>query len=191
MARPSLGFSVQEVAEVLVYIEAQSTGPPDSCQVETTEAQPTLLAADTAGDADRGGDIFTGSRPLRNGGAACISCHNIDGIAALGGGVVAKDLTESYSNLGEAGLTSVLETTPFPLMKAIYGPRPLEDDEVANLVAFLGETDGTQQPASGRSLFIFIVIGVAGLLLIIIILQTIWRGRLSGVRQSLVKGGSK
>ncbi len=185
---PNLGLSEQEAKEVLTYIETQSDSQTASSEVEE---QPTLLAADTTGNAAKGRDIFTGSISLKNGGATCISCHNIDGIAALGGGTIAKDLTESYSNLGETGLTSILETTPFPLMKAIYGPRPLEDEEVANLVAFLGETDDVQQEASQQSLFIFIVIGIAGLLLIIIILQMVWRGRLSGVRQSLVKGGSK
>ncbi len=185
---PNLGLSEQEAAEVLAYIEAQSGSQAASSQAEE---QPTLLAADTTGDAAKGRDIFTGSIPLKNGGATCISCHNVDGIAALGGGAVAKDLTKAYSNLGEAGLTSVLKAVPFPLMKAIYEVRPLEDDEVANLVAFLEETADAQQPAAGQSPLIFIVIGIAGLLLIVIILQVIWRGRLSGVRQSLVKGGSK
>ena len=186
---PNLGLAEQEVEEVLAYIKAQSGGQPAPAH---TEEQPTLLTAtDTAGDAAQGRDIFTGSLLLKNGGAACISCHNVDGIAALGGGTIAKDLTESYSNLGKTGLTSVLKTTPFPLMKAIYGVRPLEDDEVANLVAFLGETADIQQPTAGQSPLAFIMIGIAGLLLILIIIKTIWRGRLSGVRQSLVKGGSK
>ncbi len=188
MAMPNLGLSEQEAEEVLAYIEAQSGSQAASSQAEE---QPTLLAADTAGDAAKGRDIFTGSIPLKNGGAACISCHNVDGIAALGGGAVAKDLTEAYSNLGETGLTSVLKAVPFPLMNAIYEVRPLEDDEVTNLVAFLRETSDTQQPTSGQSPLTIIVIGIAGLLLIVIILQIIWRGRLSGVRQSLVRGGSK
>ncbi len=186
---PNLGLSEQEAAEALAYIESQSGDQPVPTH---TEEQPTLLTTTgTPGDAAQGRDIFTGSMPLKNGGAACISCHNVNGIAALGGGAVAKDLTESYSNLGEAGLTSVLKTTPFPLMKVIYEVRPLEDDEVADLVAFLGETADIQQPTAGQSPLAFIMIGIAGLLLILIIIKTIWRGRLSGVRQSLVKGGSK
>ena len=188
MAMPDLGLSEREAKEVLTYIEAQSGSQAASSQAEEP---PTLLAADTTGDAAKGRDIFTGSLPLKNDGAACISCHNVDGIAALGGGAVAKDLTEAYSNLGETGLTSVLKADPFPLMKVIYGPRPLTDDEMANLVAFLQESADAQRPAVGQSPLIFIVIGIAGLLLMVIILQTIWRGRLSGVRQSLVKGGSK
>ncbi len=188
MAMPNLGLSEQEAEEVLAYIETQSGSQAASSQAEE---QPTLLAADTTGDAAKGRDIFTGSIPLKNDGAACISCHNVDGIAALGGGAVAKDLTEAYSNLGEMGITSVLKAAPFPLMKAIYGVRPLADDEVVNLLSFLRETSDIQQPTSGRSPLIFIATGIAGLLLIIIILLIVWRGRLSGVRQSLVKGGSK
>jgi mono/diheme cytochrome c family protein len=145
---------------------------------------------ETTGDAAKGRDIFTGSLSLQNGGAACISCHNVNGVTALGGGDLAKDLTGTYSNLGDAGLTSILKMTPFPLMKAIYEERPLEDSEVADLVAFLEEADAEQSTA-GQNPFAFIMIGIAGLLLIVIILQITWRGRLSGVRQTLVKGGSK
>lgn len=181
-AMPNLGLSEEEAEGTLLYIEERSASQPSSSQAETT---------DTTGDAAKGRDIFTGNIPLENGGAACISCHNVDGIAALGGGAVAKDLTRSYSDMGEVGLASVLKTAPYPLMQAIYEARPLEDDEVVNLVAFLGETGDTEQLMSGQSPLIFILIGIAGLLLIAIILQTIWRGRISGVRQALVKGGSK
>ncbi len=172
MTMPSLGLSEPEAEEVLAYIEAQSGSQAASSQAEE---QPTLLAADTVGDAAKGRGIFTGSLTLKNGGAACISCHNVDGIAALGGGTVAKDLTGAYSNLGETGLTSVLETMPFPLMKAIYGARPLADDEVANLLSFLRETSDTQQPTSGRSPLIFIMIGIAGFSPIPAMSYELWR----------------
>ncbi|MBI3930707.1 MAG: cytochrome c [Chloroflexi bacterium] len=188
LAMPDLGLSEPEAAEVLAYIEAQSASQASPSQRETAGTQLTLLAA---ADAARGRDIFTGRVPLKNGGAACISCHNVGGLATLGGGAVAKELTESYSNLGEMGVTAVLRTVPFPLMKAIYGPRPLEDDEVANLVTFLREATEAQPPTTGQSPVVFVAIGIAGLLLIVILLQAIWRGRLAGVRQSLVKGGSR
>jgi len=188
---PNLGVSEHEAEDVLAYIEAESSDQAGPAEVKTTKVQPVLISEGTGGDAARGRDIFTGSVSLKNGGAACISCHNIDGIAALGGGAVAKDLTASYSNLGESGLKAILETTPFPLMEAIYGPRPLEDGEVTQLIAFFGESAGAGQEASDQSAIIFLGIGIAGLLVIVILLQTIWRGRLSGVRQTLVKGGSK
>ena len=185
---PNTGLSQPEAEEVLVYIEAQSGGEPSAPPPEQDTEQ---IAPVPIGDASMGRDIFIGKTPLNNGGTACLSCHNVSGIGALGGGSMGKDLTEAYSIIGEQGLTSILKTPPFPIMKEIYAEQPLTDDEVANLVAFLGETADAQQPAAGQSPLIFIVIGIAGLLLIVIILQTIWRGRLSGVRQSLVKGGSK
>jgi mono/diheme cytochrome c family protein len=158
---------------------------------EETEEKGEARAAVPVGNARMGRDIFVGKTPLQNGGAACLSCHNINGIGALGGGTVGKDLTEAYATFGEQGLTSILRTTPFPMMTEIYAEKPLTDDETAHLLAFLGESRDTKQLTSGQSPFIFILIGIIGLLLIVIILQTIWRGRLSGVRQSLVKGGSK
>ena len=187
MPMPNLGISEPEAAEVLAYIEVQSGSQPASSQAKE---QPVLLASAT-GDAAKGRDIFTGSMPLENGGAACMSCHNIDGIAALGGGAVAKDLTQAYSNLGEAGLTSILKTTPFPLMKAIYEARPLEDDEVANLVVFMRETkDINQPPTTSTSALIFVLLSAVGFLIIAGVLQFVWRGRLSGVRRPLVEGDS-
>ncbi len=188
MAMPNLGISEQETEEILTYIEAQSGSVQSPSASEEDAGGSALLAT---GDPTTGRDIFTGSIPLQNGGAACLSCHNINGIAALGGGTVGKDLTEAYATFGEQGLTSILRTTPFPMMTEIYAEKPLTDDETAHLLAFLGETSDTEQLTSGRSPLIFIVIGIGGLLLIVIILQVIWRGRLSGVRQSLVKGGSK
>ena len=184
---PNIGVSESEVKEVLAYIQTQSRGEPSAAPPEqdTEKIMPLPI-----GDTSIGRDIFIGKTPLNNGGTACLSCHNVGGIGALGGGSMGKDLTEAYSVIGEPGLTSILKTPPFPIMKEIYEERPLEDSEVADLVAFLEETDA-EQSAAGQNPFAFIMIGIAGLLLIVIILQITWRGRLSGVRQSLVKGGSK
>lgn len=160
-------------------------------KVETKGALPAVVA--TAGDANKGRDVFIGKTILKNGGVACISCHNVDGIATLGGGSFAADLTEILGGKGlnEKGLISVLSKTPFPIMKAVFGPRPLENDEVANLVSFLKESSTARDTAIRNSPLPFIVIGITSLLLIAIILQVIWRGRLSGVRRQLVKGVSK
>ncbi len=179
-------LSEEERWQALTYI--WSLGSEEPTPTPTSTPTPTPLPT---GDPATGRDIFTGSMILENGGAACISCHNVDGIAALGGGAMAKDLTEAYSNFGAAGLTAVLKAQPFPLMNAIYEDRPLDDAEVADVVAFLGETAGVQQPTAGQSRLAFIVIGIIGGLLIVAILQIVWRGRLSGVRQTLVRGGSK
>jgi hypothetical protein len=92
--------------------------------------------------------------------------------------------------MGETGLTALLNTAPFPMMKEIYTAKPLLDDEVASLVAFLKETS-SRPVTSSQNALLFLVVGIVGALLIFGIFQFLWRGRLSGVRRPLVKGGSK
>jgi mono/diheme cytochrome c family protein len=184
---PNLGLSAEEAETVLVHIEAQSGGvqssPPPEQDVK--ESVPALT-----GSADIGRSIFVGKTRLKNGGAACLSCHNISGIGALGGGTVGKDLTTAYSTFGEQGLVSLLQAVPFPMMEEVYAEQPLTDDEITNLVIFLQEV-GSTEPTAAHSPTIFIIISVVGFLLVIGILQLIWRRRISGVRQTLVKGGSE
>ncbi len=102
-----------------------------------------------------------------------------------------RDLTKAYSALGEQGITSILKTPPFPIMKEIYAEQPLAEDEIVHLVAFLQEVSGGGEPTPAQNPLIFIIIGVVGLLIIAGVFQFLWRRRLSGVRQPMVKGGSK
>mgnify|MGYP001605347436 CR=1 FL=1 len=178
IAMPNMGLSPEEAKEVIAYIEAQSG-----------KGQSPASAPAQMGDAHIGRDLFTGKIPLENGGPACLSCHNTGGIGALGGGAVAKDLTDTYSDLGEQGLAAVLKTTPFPMMREVYSARPLTDGEVANLLAYLkGVADSEKQAPAPWWLFLALI-GLAGALLVLGVFQLLWRGRLSGVRRSLVKGG--
>lgn len=201
---PNMGLSQDEAEEVLAYIEEQSGGepgpppavsapppqpsPPPS-ETEAPEVTPAPAPLPT-GDAASGRDIFLGRARLENGGASCISCHNINGIGAFNGGSVGRDLSGVYSALGEQGLTSVLKTTPFPIMQEIYRQQPLTDEEIAHLVAFLREAAIEEKPPS-RGPGLFIIISIAGSLAVLGIFQLAWRGRLSGVRQRLLRGGSK
>lgn len=182
---PNLGLSEQDAAEVLAYIEAQSGDEPSSPPPEQDNRGSTPALS---GNAAMGKDIFTGKIPLQSGGIACLACHNVSGIGAPGGGTIGKDLTGAYAAFGEPGLISILKATPFPLMAEIYTDKPLTEDETTNLVAFLQEAGSGPAPAQSPRLFI--IISVVGFLIIIGTFQLIWRGRLSGVRQSLVKGDS-
>jgi mono/diheme cytochrome c family protein len=185
---PNMGLSQPEAEEVLVYIEAQSRGEPSA---PLPEQDTEKIAPVPTGDAGIGRDIFIGKTRLNNGGTACLSCHNVSGIGALGGGNMGSDLTEAYSALGEPGITSILKTPPFPLMIEIYAEQPLTKNETAHLVAFLQEVSGSGEPTLTQSPRIFIIIGVVGFLIIAGIFQFLWRRRLSGIRQLMVKGGSK
>jgi len=188
LAMPNLGLSRQEAEEVLAYIEGGSGAPvAPSPAPKPTPPQP----GPAAGDAGVGRNIYTGKTSLRNGGAACISCHNIGGIGALGGGTLARDMTDAYSRLGDAGLASIMKTTPFPIMKDVYGNRPLTDEEIAHLAAFFREAGRPERPAAARGPGTFIIVGIAGVIIIAGVFQFVWRRRLAGVRRPMVKGGSK
>ncbi len=190
ISMPNMGLSQTQAEEVLAYIEAQSEGEPEPSAPPPAQDTDKITPV-SIGDASTGRGIFTGKPPLNNGGPACISCHNISGIGALGGGSMGKDLTEAYVTLGEQGLTSILKSPPFPIMKEIYAEQPLTDGEIAHLVALLQEASRGGEPIPAQSPRIFIIISIVGFLLIIGIFQLLWRRRLSGVRQPMVKGGSK
>lgn len=183
---PNLGITEEDAQAILVYIEAQSAGgKPAPTPTQTTIATPTTVSVNTA----TGKDLFTGKLALKNGGPACLSCHNVSAIGVIGGGTVGKDLTTAYSNFGETGITSILKTTPFPMMKEIYTAKPLTDEEITGVTTFLKEASSAPSTTYQNPGLFFIIGGVAALL-IIGIFQWLWRGRLAGVRRPLVKGGS-
>ena len=191
---PNLGLSRAEAEEVLKFIESSSgtaaQAPPVTAPPVTTPSTggPALLPA---GDAAVGRDIFTGRIPLLNGGGACLSCHNVNSTGVFVGGTLAKDMTDAYSRLGEAGLTAIIRTAPFPIMRDIYVEKPLTDGEIAHVVAFFKEASGQENAARTTSPVVILILSIAGFIIIVVVLQLIWRRRLSGVRQLLVKGGSK
>ncbi len=185
MQMPNLGLSADDARAVLNYINAQSGAPA------VTQSPPAAPVAQAAtGDVSRGRDIFAGKTPLKNGGPSCLTCHNVGSVGIIGGGTVGKDLTTAYSALGETGISAILNSTPFPMMKEIYTAKPLTSDEIADVTAFLKEASSTQ-PSSGQNPAILFILSAIGALLVITLFQLLWRGRLAGVRRQLVKGGSK
>lgn len=184
---PNLGMSEEDARSILAYIESQSGGPPVATPQAQSGTQPVLQVQR---DSDLGKSLFIGTVSLKNGGPACISCHNVSGIGVIGGGTVGKDLTGTYKGMGEAGVLAILKTYPFPIMKEIYTSKPVTDDEAGHISAFMKET-GSASGSSSTNQTIFLIASAAGALLLIGIFQFLWRGRLAGVRRSLVKGGSK
>lgn len=65
--------------QILKLIEAES-------QLEKSQFQGVKVSSKPFTDADRtvGRQIFTGARPLANGGAACNACHSMHDLSALG-----------------------------------------------------------------------------------------------------------
>ncbi|MGD2216797.1 MAG: cytochrome c [Gemmatimonadales bacterium] len=170
---PNLGLTEVQAEAILDYLAG-------------AEVMPTAAAgrpAQNGGDAAVGRALFTGERRLEQGGAACISCHGVAGLGALGGGTLAKDLTTAAALYGN-GLAPLLEAPPFPAMQAIYGARPLASGEIADLSAFLAETEESEGPAETR--LPFLAAGFGGMVLLAAAAGLLWRGRLRGVRRPLI-----
>lgn len=187
---PNLGISQDDARAILAYLKDQSSGGQPVVAPVTAPNPPAQPVTTLAANADAGKDLFTGKQALMNGGPACISCHNVSSIGGIGGGTVGKDLTEPSAKLGEAGITAILKTPPFPMMKEIYAVKPLTDGEIGSIAAFLASA-GSAPSGASQNTAIYFIIGAMVAVIIIELFQVLWRGRLSGVRRSLVKGGSK
>jgi mono/diheme cytochrome c family protein len=177
---PNLGLTSAQVETILAFLSA----PAESAHPHPGTAVPVSPAAQVppSGNSRTGEALFLGRIAFRNGGAPCVACHNVSGEAPLGGGTLGPDLTAVYTRFGEAGISSVLATLPFPTMKPIFDSRPLTPEEREDLKAFLrqsaGHPPGTPRAAVGA-------LAAGGWLALLLLAQATWRGRLRGVRKTL------
>ena len=186
MAMPNLGVSEAQIGPLLEFLGFTAAPPtPTATTPNATTPTTTTPAPPANGDSGRGKSLFTGSTRLDAGGPACLSCHSVAGVGALGGGQLGPDLTGAFAKYGGAqGLASALKTVSFPTMAPIFSRKPLTDAERADLVAFLQGAPDKQRPAGAvRDLVAF---SAAALFLIAALGMGIWRSRLNGVRKPLV-----
>jgi mono/diheme cytochrome c family protein len=134
--------------------------------------------------AQRGEALFSGRRPLRNGGPPCASCHAVAGLPFPNGGTLAPDLTREYAKLGPQGIDVALETLFFPAMTPIYDTHSLTREERSDLGMFL-EQASTKPPPHGITPVI-VLIPICGGIVLLGITALVWRNRLRGVRKQLV-----
>lgn len=167
---PNLQLSEAESATILAFLESG-------------EGLGLAVPASLEGDAAQGAALFAGATPLQNGGPACMSCHNIAGVGALGGGTLGPDLTSVRDRYGEAGLAGALEGLPFPSMRGVFADRPLTDVEISHLYAYFVQVN--QTPAEPVNIN-FVLIGLGGFMFLVLLSQLIWRKRLRAVRMLLV-----
>jgi cytochrome c oxidase cbb3-type subunit 2 len=91
------------------------------------------------GDSNIGRDLVMGVKPFENGGPPCMGCHSVMGEKAIasGGGPWGPDLTIAHQKFKEYGLSEFLKEIPFPIMRPLYHPRPLTEEERGHVLAFL------------------------------------------------------
>lgn len=174
----------QEGAKAIAAFLAQ--GPANtSVTAPQITATPTTNPAQTAALAEQGRALFLGQQSLANGGAPCMACHTAGQVGVLGGGSLGKDLTDLHTRLGDAGITGVLSSIAFPVMRESYKNKALTEGEIQALVAFFAEAakQPVHSPAvySGRLFYI----AAAGALLLFVLMFLLWINRRPSLAERL------
>lgn len=171
-----------------------------SALVELIEAESALEASQFAGltigdqpftdeDVRRGYEIFSGIRPLANGGAPCINCHAAAGLPGLGGGQLGPDLTKVYERMmGRKPLAAWLQAPATPTMQPLFSGNALTNDEIVGMVAYLEDAAAKGGTAEAPDRVAFVLLGFAGTAIGFVGADVIWRRRFRGVRSALVRG---
>jgi mono/diheme cytochrome c family protein len=173
------GVDRQMAGALLDLIAARSNGGPASAAAADEN---TFTAADTA----LGRDLVTGKQRLANGGPACAACHKFAALPAPGGGALGPDLTREFTRLGGArGIGMWLGSPPTPAMQSVYARHALEPREIRAITAWLKSQPNVKQAQSARPLFA--IIGVAGCLIGLLLMNLVWRRRFTAVRAPLIR----
>jgi mono/diheme cytochrome c family protein len=172
---PDVGLSQDQILAVISYIDTQTVAGKTSNDASQSP---------TGGDPENGRALFINDVKMANGGLACISCHRIDDVGILGGGVLGPDLTEASGIYGEAGLASLLADLPLPTMQPIFVDHPLTDSERADLAAFITSQSGKPQV---NSEILLLASSLAGFIAVMAFASFYWRKRLGLVRKTLVR----
>lgn len=172
-----INLSDAEIKAILNYIKEQTPEEGITAEEESVEA---VVFEYTEEDIDNGRELFLGQKRFEGGGASCLSCHHISDSDLFSGGLLAKDLTNAYSRLGDEGLKGILASSPYPVMASAYKEQSLDSLEILQLVAFLkhSDTKNTGGDIKKGSAGILLLGGIGGLIVLFLFFGLNWRNRL-------------
>ncbi len=137
-------------------------------------------------DIDEGRALFMGATPLKNGGPACIGCHHVNSIGSLGGGKLGLNLTRAYARLeGRKGLAAWLAAPPSLTMSPVFTQYPIDEEEILPLIAFMKDETEQDLPESTSATINFVLSGIIGAAVLLVIFDRLWGKRFKAVRQPL------
>ncbi|MFQ6610646.1 MAG: c-type cytochrome [Fidelibacterota bacterium] len=146
----------------------------------------------TIEDISTGRAIFLGKQPLENGGAPCVSCHHVNSMSGLGGGKLGVNLTDVYFRLGEArGLTNWLKAPPTATMSPVFAEHPFTENEILAIMAFFKNEGESSSVPTLASVANFILYGILGTILLIVIIGSLWSKRFTAVRKPMISTSKK
>lgn len=142
----------------------------------------------TQRDLDLGRELFLGTLPLNGGGPSCLSCHSVHGINGLGGGTLAPDLTTVFERYGGRKTLAVWLSAPAtPTMQSVFSKKPIDPDEILGLVAYFQHTLQRSPEDASTARLNFVLLGLAGTLLVLGLFDVVWNKRFRAVRRPLVQ----
>lgn len=180
----STGINIDLAEALLDLIEAES-------KLEESQFIGLQISMEpfTEKDIALGRDYFTGDRRFENRAAPCFSCHAVRGTGVLGGGRLGPDLSLVYERLeGRKNLSAWLYAPATTTMQSLFQERSLKKEEIHALVAFLENStlEGGEETMSG--LLAFLLLGLGGAVVGLVLFDSIWKRRFRAVRSLLVRG---
>ena len=176
------GITPQRAEALLTLIEAESKLEKSQFAGLSITDRPF-----TQDEIEAGKELFRGGRRLANGAPACVSCHTMRDVAALGGGRLGPDLTRVFERLEDRRNMAAWLTAPAtPIMQPVFRNHNLQPEEILPLIAFFeysAKTGGEDQSAAPLT---FLLIGLGGAVAALVILDSAWKGRFRSVRRALV-----
>jgi mono/diheme cytochrome c family protein len=188
---PNMGLNQEQVTAIVDYLASGNQSSMNNIKQEVKPVE-TVNITDSKSDnitLAKGAELFIGKKGFEKQTPACISCHSA-GIGSLNGGTLGPNLTHVFGRYGEIGLSSVLQTLPYPTMQGIYQNKPLNPEEQKALLAFFQQQDKAAESSTKilevTPTITLILIGIGGCLLLLAISNFIWRDRFTGVRNKLI-----
>ncbi|MGB3342279.1 MAG: c-type cytochrome [Aequorivita sp.] len=180
---PDQNLNDAQTKAVIDYIKEKSSTEGVSAVAATAtnpEPQEPIKSSENASAEEilLGQHIFEGDTRLTNGGAACISCHNVASNRIIPGGLLAKDLTTVFTRMGgDAGLTAIMNAPPFPAMTEAYKNKPMTENEIFALTAFLRTVENESQTELATATSPLLMYGFASFGVWIVIILLVWYHR--------------
>lgn len=174
-------LSDADMEAIINYIDSFSSPDPgaeaetsaEDSSMLTTEAD-YLASIDTDEIEATGKALFEGSRSFKNGGASCISCHHVNAVEGVQGGLLSKNLTQSFSRIGGmAGIKGIIDFPPYPAMKDAYTNAPITEEETVQLQVFLMRAD-KRNVMTESSVSSFMKQGIVGMLVLLVLISLVW-----------------
>jgi len=182
---PDHKYTADQVRSIIAYIAANSSTADTATVGNVAQPVTPAHAPATPQDIREGEALFVGARRFENGGAVCLSCHSIDHQGVPTGGTLGRNLTHAHSRLGDAGVTAILTSPPFPAMNRAFEGTPLTSQEAFQVASFIRSVDGTSARKLPRGV-LFFVSGLCGAMLVLGLFLAMWvRGKTCSVNDKI------